>query len=658
MELNDVKAAATTALFESTNIAALARVMNATGAMLEETWLNAENRRWLTGADFQLRAKFLSLMYLEDGYDQGDLANLLGHLEDMLPFARESGSQKMEELSLRLIAFFTPLEEILNDADFQASRIRDHSWNVMTSNLDEAREVREIFKKKIEKAEALPESDGLFGNFRYVDAKGQILSDLRAVHTFADNLVHDLEEADARALLADIISPPSEEAENSEFYPEIESNLYDYAPVVAVSTPFFDELELFVAAYGKQNSTPVKVINLTPLFGKPATARDVLFKSLARSKQIVLIRGIEHYKGDHAEIYRDILAYGKSTGQKVFVLDEGGDKRVYNGLLALTNNSADYSPMDIAFLYLSLPTYAELCEFFEGKGMFTRDDTLREKVRKYLPFSGFVGLNQIIAANARGRDWLEAGRSISDARYDLAMTYISRIPTQPLLLSTDWGDFKNSKVVQDDTRSEIDYDKIRDVNPENIRKIMEGDFSIFEQCGLICRYCLSHGEDVSVWKSLDKKEYEKRLTLATRLVSRILDVPIEPIVTVHKKIGGSDSVHGLCIGGGKEIQYKEAALADFSGTMNTLCHECFHSFQHTASHTPFKAWYWRELGVTRGRIETWVENNSHYFSGDEKKFGKDAFNVYRAQIFESDARAFATDCLFAAEGALQKIDWE
>lgn len=658
MQLNDVKAAATTALFESTNIAALARVMNATGAMLEETWLNAENRRWLTGADFQLRAKFLSLMYLEDGYDAGDLANLLGHLEDMLPFARESGSQKMEALSLRLIAFFTPLEEILNDADFHASRIRDHSWNVMTSNLDEAREVREIFEKKIEKAEALPESDGLFGNFAYVDAKGQILSDLRAVHTFADNLVHDLEEADARALLADIIFPPSEESEKSEFYPEIESNLYDYAPVVAVSTPFFDELELFVAAYGKQNSTPVKVINLTPLFGKPAAARDVLFKSLARSKQILLIRGIEHYKGDHAEIYRDILAYGKSTGQKVFVLDEGGDKRVYNGLLALTHNNTDYSPMDIAFLYLSLPTYAELCEFFEGNGMFTRDDTLREKVRKYLPFSGFVGLNQILAANARGRDWLEAGRSVSDARYDLAMTYISRIPTQPLLLSTDWGDFKNSKVIQDDTRPEIDYDKIRDINPENIRKIMEGDFSIFEQCGLICRYCLSHGEDVSIWQSLEKEELEKRLTLATRLVTHILGVPLDPIVTVHDLIDNNENIGGQCVGGGKEIKYKKSCLQNFSYVMEVICHECFHSFQHTAGETSFKAWYWRELGVTRGRIENWTENSKHYSDLPKGARTSAAYKHYLYQVLECDARAFASDCLFAAEGALQKIDWE
>ena len=658
MELNEVKTAASTALFESTNIAVLARVMNATGAMLNETWLNAENRRWLTGADFQLRAKFLSLTYLEDGYDQGDLVNLLGHLEEMLSFARESGSQKMEDLSLRLIAFFTPLEEILNDADFHASRIRDHSWNVMTSNLDEAREVREIFEKKIEKAEALPESDGLFGNFAYVDAKGQILSDLRAVHTFADNLVHDLEEADARALLADVLLPIDANAEKAEFYPEVSAELYGYAPVVVVSTPFFDELELFVSAYGKQNSTPVKIINLTPLSGKPATTREVLFKSLARSKQILLIRGIEHYKGDHKEIYSDILAYGKTTGQKVFILDEGGDKRVYNGLLALTNGSDTYSPMDVAFFYLALPTYTELSELFEGNGMFVRDENLREKVRKYLPFSGFVGLNRLSEANARGRDWLEAGRSVSDARYDLAMTYISRIPTQPLLLSTDWGDFKNSKIVQDDTRPEIDYDKIRDINPENIRKIMEGDFSIFEQCGLICRYCLSHGEDVSIWISLEKEELEKRLTLATRLVTRILSIPLEPIVTVHDVLENNENIGGLCVGGGKEIRYKKSCLQDFSYVMEVICHECFHSFQHTAIESSFKAWYWRELGVTRGRIETWTANFQHYSNLPKGSRTSAAYNHYLYQVVECDARAFASDCLFAAEGALQKIDWE
>ena len=59
MELNDVKAAASTALIESTDIAVLTRALEITGKMLEETWLNAENRRWITGADFQLRAKLL-----------------------------------------------------------------------------------------------------------------------------------------------------------------------------------------------------------------------------------------------------------------------------------------------------------------------------------------------------------------------------------------------------------------------------------------------------------------------------------------------------------------------------------------------------------------------------------------------------------------------
>jgi hypothetical protein len=145
--------------------------------------------------------------------------------------------------------------------------------------------------------------------------------------------VHDLEEADARALLSDVLLPLTAEAEKSEYYPEVSDEIHAYASVVVVSTPFFDELELFVSAYGKQNSTPVKVINLTPLSGKPAATRQVLFTSLARSKQVLAVRGIEHYKGDHAEIYRDILTYGKSTGQKVFILDEGGDKRVYNGLL-------------------------------------------------------------------------------------------------------------------------------------------------------------------------------------------------------------------------------------------------------------------------------------------------------------------------------------
>ena len=151
---------------------------------------------------------------------------------------------------------------------------------------------------------------------------------------------------------------------------------------------------------------------------------------------------------------------------------------------------------------------------------------------------------------------------------------------------------------------------------------------------------------------------EKRLTQALRLVMRILGVSAEPVVTIHESIPNAPKATSLCVGGGKEIQYKRSALADLTETIDVVCHESYHAFQSYAIHSSFSEWFWRELGVTRGRIQGWAENQSHYFGSSDKRFGESAFSVYHAQVLESDARAFAVDCVMAAETGFEKIDWE
>ena len=243
-------------------------------------------------------------------------------------------------------------------------------------------------------------------------------------------------------------------------------------------------------------------------------------------------------------------------------------------------------------------------------------------------------------------------------RHGDGVSYLAALPTQSLLLSADWGDYKGHGLRGEAARAEMSYDDVRDVNPENIRRIVEGNYTIFEKCGLVCRYCLTHGEDVSVWQELNEREVEKRLMQALRLVMRILGVVAEPVVTIHESIPHAPKATSLCVNGGKEIQYRRSSLVDLTETIDVVCHESYHAFQSFAVHSPFSEWFWRELGVTRGRIQGWAENQKHYFGSNEKRFGETAFQVYHAQVLESDARAFAVDCVLAAEVAFDKVDWE
>ncbi|MDE7301058.1 MAG: hypothetical protein K2N47_02700, partial [Clostridia bacterium] len=176
------------------------------------------------------------------------------------------------------------------------------------------------------------------------------------------------------------------------------------------------------------------------------------------------------------------------------------------------------------------------------------------------------------------------------------------------------------------------------VNPDNIRKIMEGTFSLFQKCGMISTYCLLCGTSAAEWKTLPKEAKAERLTEASKLVMRALGVDIVPVVEVLDELD-NPKAGGLCIDGGKRIQYQTKSVEDFDWSARAVCHECFHAFQRMAAVVGWQEWYETELHVTPGRIDQWIFNQSRY--RDIRK----GHDVYLIQIVESDARAFEDDCL-------------
>ena len=644
------------ALYDSMDSGVLSEALDGVGDLLDESWLSPANRRNTTGLYLQLQIKLEALRYLKKGCRAEDHVQLMGVLEELQSFADSYSAQKVKILAYRLRALFVPIGEIMSDAEPQAARVRDSAWNVMTSNSDEAREVRDLFAQKLSRVSELPD-EAPFGEFAFPDVKESLTRRLTAVYDFAARVTADLEAAAANRLLGELLIPVDAEIAAYEYCPVISEREYAYADAVVVCTPFADELELYAWSYCKKQGCGLAIADLSMLNGRDAEAAELLFSAVARAEQCLLLRGIERYRGERDELFQRILSFGRASGKKVFVMDAFGDKRIYNELVRSIRADSGFTLMDVAFVYLRMPEYGELTELFEKKGMLTAKGT-REKIKKYLPFMGFVGLNRALDAYALGRDWLETGRRVSETRYADAHKYLSLLPTQSLLLDTDWGEFCKDSAHAEAARPEIDYDSIRDVNPINVKRIVEGDFTVYEKCGLLCRYCLTHGEDISVWQTLPDGELEKRLTLATRLVTRLLGVPLEPLVTVHRVIPGHPDASGTCVGGGKEIRFRRSSLSDLTDTIDTICHECFHAFQHMATHTAFCEWYWRELGVTRGRIKSWLENQNRYFDASKKEFGEDAWAIYRAQVTESEARAFATDCLLDSEIAIEKIKWE
>ena len=138
-------------------------------------------------------------------------------------------------------------------------------------------------------------------------------------------------------------------------------------------------------------------------------------------------------------------------------------------------------------------------------------------------------------------------------------------------------------------------------------------------------------------KTFPNEVKTERIAEATKLVMRTLGIETVPKVEIVENVAGG--AVGLCCDGGKRVLYKESHIGNLSGIANTVCHECYHAFQHFCIQAGWQEWYLSELFVTKGRIAEWQYNFSNYVTNSK------GYSTYAVQIVESDARAFANDCL-------------
>lgn len=134
-----------------------------------------------------------------------------------------------------------------------------------------------------------------------------------------------------------------------------------------------------------------------------------------------------------------------------------------------------------------------------------------------------------------------------------------------------------------------------------------------------------------------------RLTRASKLLSKIINTEFDPDVQViEKKNFPKEGAMGLCCDGGAVIKYRLEDMRDFTAAFTCVCHEMFHSFQHTIINTGWKDWHFTELGISRSRAKEWKINQGMYIDLVKDK------DAYYVQCFEADARIFEADTLIAA----------
>lgn len=441
-----------------------------------------------------------------------------------------------------------------------------------------------------------------------------------------------------------------------DYYPDREDGDEKSAQCEIAATPFREEALLYAASVAKTEGAQSFTVDLKKLSGASEASREYLFQKLADSDAERLL--FVHFSALAGEAKGSVLDGIKrliDAGKRLTIHDESAERR----LLKLFREEGIE---DVRNVFLSLPDYGEAREELSAQGYFSErgDETL---FRKYGVYLGFFGFNEILrAGRAAWRRVLKRIASENKTRFE---AYLERLPNRALFLDDGWRfepSYRAPETKEPRAPYSFDYDKTREFLPANLRKILEGGDSLRAKCGMAAKYCVLLGEDDSRWAALGlteegKAERLRRLKIATEILSELLGTEKKaPKVEIVAEEDWDLNKHGracaYCADGGERIVFREKSLSETETLADTVLHEMYHSFQHTAVGNVFKSWWRTDLNVTPERVKEWAYN---YGENRYIRNVKNA-NAYTVQIVEADARIFAAESLRACGERWSELD--
>lgn len=602
---------------------------------------------------FRINAKKLCIEYFDGGFCPADGDKL----QEFLNGAVSTASQKEygnTTAALSIIKLFVDSIRGYMDEVFVRFTALFSDNNEFVGSTKDTKSAIKLLDKVIQQILGCEDTGNPFGdNVIFFDLKGKTLDEMTGACSRLQAELKKLEQADGMKLFrssVSILEPPR--PGYPDYYPTFNDRIS--ANVIVLRTPFSDEAKLYALSLVKDTGRQFGCVDAHAIIGKD-TAK--LFEVFTVQDTDCLITDLCDC-GEKTGVLTDALKAGK-RGQRIFIIDDNPVPSVYEAAMDIAKNDDGLSTLDVGCRYLTMPYLHDLVSLFVDHGMIDDSESEKERVRKALPFMGYVGLNRVMQAHSMGEDWFAIGSAISDENLAFARAYIAELPTLAQIINSEWRAEELVTVSggKRGDRKPIDYDDLQGINHENIKKILESRGSFFAKCGAIARYCLLGGNDVSQWELVDVEERSRRFTLGTRLVMRMLDIGLDPEVEIVPKKEWvkehADTAGGLCCDGGKRILYREDCTDNFEWCVTSICHESFHAFQHHAISVGFYDWFFTELGVTKYRISEWDYNfrDGHYANTSKPE-------IYYVEIVECDARAFEHDCNEQGSLLWHKIDFE
>lgn len=601
---------------------------------------NRENAQFLL---IKLQLKIRAEEYFCAGYEGADFASLKEFCKSAAGECEKLGFKKTGVLCKTVLDCASALDAVMFDAITLKARICDADGVCVATDVEECRAVAKALSEKAAAVSALILPENIFADgAAFPDVKAQAVRDLNDLRAVAENAAAELANSMADEIFRTGVTDITDELKEAHlnYYPK--ADVERLARAIVLCTPFPDEAEIF--AWACANGAKIYKVQALAFEHADVKCIEAAFDGFAAQGADLVIYGVYHYRArNKAAFLRAVMRFCRA-GRRAYLVADDGTRAVYDE--AVKSAEGDLSALDISFLYLSLPDFTQTVEIMQSLGMLSGDDGI-DFVRKNMPFAGFAGLNEAVKAFNVGADWKKIVSERSQDNFYAAQKYMLRLPRQALFIDGGWGNYHEDIVVRKARR--FDYDDVTVVNPDNIRKIMEGNFTLFQKCGMISTYCMLCGATAAEWTGLPLEVKSERLTEATKLVMRALGMDTVPCVEVKEKLPVAGA-GGLCCDGGKRILYKNSSVKDFDWTAKAVCHESFHAFQHFAINEGWQDWYETELHVTPGRIDVWSYNFSKYRTMDKDEDG------YMIQVVECDARAFENDCLGKNESSGQILN--
>ena len=617
---------ANTEYIYSIDIAVLDSALASLEEILANPALNENNRANAEALRMRLACKIFAVKCITE-FDASVEDKLKSFVEENLPVAKEKGYNKSAAV----------LEKTLDVVSLFCSRIKAKKEISAHCQSDAllASKGRDILKSAAELVKDITENiTSPFGeDVAFPTVSGEFAESL-------ESWLNGVRGAYAKSLERTVAAKKINYREYS-YYPMPEYDEGGKANTLILNTPFADEARLY-AAFAVPKDVELYEFNINAA-GGAKEGSDKIFGYAEYKRCAVFISGTELAAEDDLKYMLCAAMRAGKSGLSVFILDTSGGS-LYDAAMTAALSDETLSALDISSTYISMPSFDATVK--ELVALKMAEDAEAREALKEMPFLGFMGLNEIVRPEYTN-NWMTRGKKISAANAAAAKKYLSKIKAAYQFIDDGWGDFKCGGTVEQIL--EFDYDGIPELDVGNIRKIVESNATVFGKCGMVARYCTTGTGDVSIWGRMEREEMESRVTLAVKMVYRILGVPINPEVAILDKLE-NDTAGGLCCDGGKRIEFLFSSCKNISWMRDCIVHECFHSLQSKLTGGNWAQWYYDNMGISYGRVCRWKETRQIYNHNTHS-------DVYKVHMYEADANAFEIDCQRGLDAYWSTIDF-